>query len=155
MDAAAPQEKYLAIGIAGCYPRFITADNLDLYERLIVEGAWWDFVDDVAIHLVGCVLALDPAAAKPVVERWIRSEDMWLRRSAIISQNKLKAATDFDLMRCFVMGTAHEKAFFIRKAIGWALREYAKTEPEAVRTFVEEMGDRLSGRSRREALKNL
>ena len=149
------EEKYLAIDLAGSHPRFIARENLDLYERLIVEGAWWDLVDEVAVDLVGRVMRSDPESVTPVLRQWIVSDDLWLRRAAIICQNKSRAKTAFDLLRQFIELTSHETEFFIRKAIGWALREYSRTETDRVRAYLTDMGDRLSGLSRREAAKHL
>lgn len=147
------EEKYLAIGVAVAHRRFIVFENLDLYERLIRQGAWWDFVDEIAARLVGEVLARDRERTKPVLEAWIDDPDMWIRRSAILSQLGRKAATDTEMLFEFSARRAHEKEFFIRKAIGWALRDYARTDPGAVRRFLEE--HEVSGLTRREAAKHL
>lgn len=147
------EEKYLAIGVAVANRRYITFENLDLYERLIREGAWWDFVDEVAARLVGEVLARDRGRTKPVMEAWIDDDDMWIRRAAILAQLGRKAGTDTEMLFRFAARRAHEKEFFIRKAIGWALRDYAKTDPAAVRRFLEE--HEVSGLTRREASKHL
>ena len=148
------EEKYLAIGVAVDHPAFVTLDQLDLYEFLIRDGAWWDFVDDVASRLVGRLHLDHPAEMTPVLRRWIGDEDLWIRRSAIIAQLRHRDRTDVDLLFELCAARAHETEFFIRKAIGWALREHAKTDPEAVWGFVDRMGDRLSGLSRREATKH-
>jgi 3-methyladenine DNA glycosylase AlkD len=147
--------KYLAIGAAQRHRRFITPGAMPLYRRLIVEGAWWDLVDGVASDLVGTVLLDHRAATTPVLRRWLHHDDLWLRRSAIISQLNHKTATDAAFLFECCSARAHETEFFMRKAIGWALRQYARTDPEAVRRFVAEQGDKLSGLSRREALKHL
>ena len=149
------EEKYLAIGLAKALPRFITFENIDLYRRLIVEGAWWDFVDDVAINCVGLVHLYQRSIMEPIIEEWIDDEFMWLRRTALISPIKHKANTDHETLFDHCLRRAHEKEFFIRKAIGWTLREYAKTEPERVRDFLLEHRDRWSGLSLREAGKHL
>ena len=149
------EEKYLAIGIAVDHPRFVTLEHLDLYEFLIRDGAWWDFVDDVASRLVGRLHLDHPTEMEPVLRRWVDDEDMWIRRSAIIAQLRHKDQTDHRLLFDLCTSRAHETEFFIRKGIGWALREYAKTDPDAVRAYVDEMGDRLSGLSRREATRHL
>jgi 3-methyladenine DNA glycosylase AlkD len=91
----------------------------------------------------------------PVLERWITSEDLWLRRTAILSQTRHRAQTDVPMLLDFCRRQASDRTFWIRKAIGWALREHAKTDPEAVRAFLVEMGDRLSPLSRGEAGKHL
>jgi 3-methyladenine DNA glycosylase AlkD len=149
------EEKYLAIGIARGNSSFITLENVDIYRRLIVEGAWWDFVDDVAINCVGMVHLHERAAMEPIIESWINDEDMWLRRTALISPIKHKDETDHKTLFDHCLRCAHEKEFFIRKAIGWTLREYAKTEPDRVRSFLLEHRERWSGLSFREAAKHL
>ncbi|PJA52234.1 MAG: DNA alkylation repair protein, partial [Candidatus Marinimicrobia bacterium CG_4_9_14_3_um_filter_48_9] len=103
---------------------------------------------------VGRLLLKDKSLESYLV-KWSNSENFWMRRSAIIGQLKLKRQTNAELLFGFCGKMAHEKEFFIRKAIGWALREYAKTNPNAVKHFVENMGEKLSGLSRREALKHL
>ena len=149
------EEKYLAVALARTYPEYHSVGSVPLYKRLIVEGAWWDFVDEVAIQLLGFVWLADRALITPVIQRWIDEDDMWLRRSAIIGQIKHKAETDQALLFRFSIARAHEKEFFIRKGIGWALREHAKTAPEAVRQFVESNRDAWSGLTYREAMKHL
>jgi 3-methyladenine DNA glycosylase AlkD len=122
---------------------------------MIVEGAWWDFVDDIAIRLVGMVLLDDRERMHPKLDRWIDDPNMWIRRTAILSQIKHRDRTDQDQLFGYCLKRADEKEFFIRKAIGWALREYAKTEPDAVREFALNHRDQLSGLSFREATKHL
>ncbi len=149
------EEKYVALALARQSHGFIEPASLPLYEDLIRDGAWWDFVDEVAVQLVGQVVARYPAAGWPLMDQWIGADDMWLRRSAIICQLKHKEATDEARLFRYCRARAHESEFFIRKAIGWALREYAKTRPDRVRAFLAEMGGQLSGLSRREASKHL
>ena len=119
----------------------VTATELPLYRRLVVEGAWWDFVDDIAVHLVGHTVRTEPETAWQVVDGWVDDPDMWLRRTAILSQNRSREATDTRRLFDFCLRRAHEREFFIRKAIGWALRDYARTDPDAVRRFLEEHGE--------------
>jgi len=149
------EEKYSAVDLAVDEERFIVLDHLDLYRRLIVEGAWWDFVDLVSAKLVGRVLLDEPAQMWPVLDEWIDDDGMWLRRTAILAQLKHKDATDAGKLFEYCLRRASETEFFIRKAIGWALREYAKTDPDAVRGFLAEHGDELSPLSYREASKHL
>ena len=149
------EEKYLAIGYARAFPRFVTVSSVPLFRRMIVEGAWWDLVDEAAVHLVGRVLFNQRDRMAPKVEAWIDRPDMWLRRTAIISQLGHKEATDAGLLFEACERRMEEKEFFIRKAIGWALRDYAGTDPEAVTRFVTANRDRLSGLSYREATKHL
>ncbi len=135
--------------------RFITSDNLDLYRRIIVEGAWWDFVDDVAANCVGVVHRKERALMEPVIEAWVDDDFMWLRRTALLSPLKHKSETDYVTLFDHCLRRAHETEFFIRKAIGWTLREYAKTEPDRVRYFLLEHRDRWSGLTLREASKHI
>jgi 3-methyladenine DNA glycosylase AlkD len=149
------EEKYLALGVAQHYRSFVDTASLPLYRRLIVEGAWWDLVDEVATHLVGHLVVHHPTETWPEVDRWIDGPDMWLRRSAIICQVGAKDMTDAERLFAFCAARLEEKEFFIRKAIGWALREYAKTDPQAVARFAIEHRHRLSGLSFREATKHI
>ena len=149
------EEKYLAIGVAGAHPRFITFDQIDLYERMVSEGAWWDLVDSIASGIIGKVVLNERARMRPVLNAWIDCDDMWLRRTAIISQLEHKESTDAGMLFDFCTRRAFEKEFFIRKAIGWALRQYARTNPEAVTEYLLENRDSLSGLSFREAAKHL
>ena len=149
------EEKYLAIGIARDYGRFVTADNLDLYRQLVVEGAWWDFVDEVAINCVGIAFLNDRERVRPTIEAWVDDDVMWLRRTSLISPIKHKTETDHEMLFDHCLRRADEPEFFIRKAIGWTLREYAKSEPDRVRDFVLAHRDRWSGLSFREATKHL
>jgi 3-methyladenine DNA glycosylase AlkD len=130
-------------------------ESLALYRRLIVEGAWWDLVDEVATHLIRQLVLDHPSATWPEIDRWIDDETMWLRRAAIICQVGAKDRTDAPRLFEFCRRRSHEREFFIRKAIGWALREYAKTSPEAVAAFVTRHEEELSPLSRREALKHI
>lgn len=149
------EEKYLALGVARAHDRFVTRTSVPLFRRLIVSGAWWDFVDEAAIKLTGRVLLKQRSEMTPTILSWLEHQDMWLRRSAMVAQIGHKDDTDTELLFHSCLTLASESEFFIRKAIGWALREYSKTDPEAVRTFVAEHGSALSGLSRREATKNL
>lgn len=159
--AAYREERYAAIALVGhrAYASYRTPQALDLYAHLVVTGSWWDLVDSVASPLVGPLLREYSAHVAPVVRCWAGDEDMWLRRTAILCQLGSKAATDTDLLEeCLaanLVGSRHGDEFFIRKAVGWALREHAKTDATWVRAFVAEHQDRLSPLSRREALKHL
>lgn len=147
--------KYLALSWARLNKRWITAVHLDLFEHLVREGAWWDLVDETAAHLVGKALATDRETLTPVMRQWLKDDDVWIRRTAILSQLTHKADTDRELLFDACRDLAPETSFWIRKAIGWSLREYGKTNPDAVRAFVAENEGVLSGLSSREALKRL
>jgi 3-methyladenine DNA glycosylase AlkD len=149
------EEKYLALGYAMRFKEHITPERLPLFRRLIVEGAWWDFVDEVATRMVRHLIVNFPTASWPQIDPWIDDDDMWIRRSVIICQVGAREHTDAGRLFAFCKRRMHEKEFFMRKAIGWALREYAKTEPEAVAGFINENLDTLSGLSYREGSKHI
>lgn len=159
--AAYREERYAALALTGHrrYRAFQTLDQLDLYRHLVVTGAWWDYVDEVAKHRVGPILRDDFDEVSEIVRAWAVDDDLWVRRTAILSQLGSKAETDLPLLRWALVrnleGSLHGSDFFIRKAVGWALREHAKTDPDWVRAFVAEHAHELSGLSRREALKHL
>jgi 3-methyladenine DNA glycosylase AlkD len=127
-------------------------EDLPLYERLITENSWWDTVDTVAPHLMGPLLLKFPELVSET-KRWLSSSHLWLRRSAIIHQLRAKDKTDAERLFAYCSKLSHEKEFFIRKAIGWALREYAKTDAQAVLGYLETAT--LSPLSMREAKKHL
>jgi 3-methyladenine DNA glycosylase AlkD len=157
-EACRREERYAAIALAGAraYKAYQRPEMLAVYEEMIVTGAWWDYVDAVAIHLVGeQLLRRHPAAIKPAMRAWSTDPDLWLRRSAIICQVALKRDTDLELLYACIEPNLGNPDFFIRKAIGWALRQHAWTDPEEVRRYVAANRDRLSGLSVREALKNV
>lgn len=154
---ALPQReaRYAAVEWIKRFPAFRTLDALPSYERMIREGAWWDTVDELARFPVGALLLEQRAAVKPEMERWIRDECLWIRRSALLAHQKHRERTDEAQLFGHCLRLAHEKDFFIRKAIGWALREYGKTRPEAVRIFIETHRSEFSGLSLREGLKRI
>jgi 3-methyladenine DNA glycosylase AlkD len=149
------EEKYLAIGFARTFDDFIDIDSLPIYEDLISDGAWWDFVDEVATQLVGRALMKDRPDVEPIIRSWILDDDMWFRRTSIICQLKHKHDTDMRMLDDACTENLADTKFFIRKAIGWALREHAKADPQWVRAYVAEHRDKMSGLSTREATKHL
>jgi 3-methyladenine DNA glycosylase AlkD len=122
---------------------------------MIVQGAWWDIVDAIAPSRLGALLCEQPAAMQARMKRWARGDDLWKRRAAILCQLKLKQETDPELLRACIEPSLGHSFFFLRKGIGWALREYAKTDPRWVVEFVAANQHRLSALSRREALRRL
>ena len=155
------EERYAALALCGhrYYRPFQHVGTLDLYRHLVETGAWWDLVDDLASHKVGPILRADFEEVSGLIRAWAVDDDLWVRRTAILCQLGSKQETDVFLLRwCLVQnleGSPHGHEFFIRKAVGWALREYATTDPDWVRTFVADHASALSGLSRREALKHL
>ena len=129
--------------------------SLPLWRHLAVTGAWWDVVDEIAGHLVGEALRRDPEAVRPVMLEWSADRDLWLRRVSVLCQLRHGPDIDTELLSTVVERNVDDPSFWLRKAIGWALRQYARTDPDWVRSEVAALGDRLSGLSRREALKHL
>ena len=153
-EATRREERYAAIALAGDR-RYQTLDALPLYEELIVTGAWWDLVDGLASHQIGGLLRRYPEPMRHRMLAWSRDPDLWKRRTAILCQLGVKADTDQDLLYTCIKSNLADRDFCIRKAIGWALREYAKTSPDSVRRFVRVHEAALSPLSRREATKHL
>lgn len=150
------EERYAALTLAADtrHAVCLTPDAFPMLEEMIVTGAWWDYVDEIA-HLVGRMLRAHPREVRPVLRRWSTDDDMWKRRVSIICQVSLKKETDLRLLYANIEPNLGDRDFFIRKAIGWALRAYAWTDPAEVARYVRENERRLSGLSRREALKNV
>ena len=161
VEAQYREERHAAIALARHRPYREWATDpaaLPLYRHLVDTGAWWDLVDDVATHLVAPLLRAHPDVAA-AVRAWSSDADLWVRRAAILAQTGARERTDTrlltDCVEANLLGSAHGDEFFIRKAIGWALRDYARTDPAWVAAYVEALGDRLAPLSRREALKHL
>jgi 3-methyladenine DNA glycosylase AlkD len=155
--AAYREERYAAIELTGhrFYRDFQSMAALPLYEELVVTGAWWDYVDVIAAHRVGGLLRRFPAPMTRAMRAWARSDDLWKRRTAILCQLSFKGDTDLDLLYEAIERAMDEREFFLRKAIGWALREYAKTDAAAVVRYVRRHAKRLSPLSQREALRRV
>lgn len=130
----------------------IKKTDVDLLEFMIVNKSWWDSVDFIAANIVGHYFFTFPEEIKNITGKWSVSENIWLNRTCILFQLKYKEYTDFKLLQSFIHRHKYSKEFFLQKAIGWALRQYAKTSPKEVRAFVAET--ELKPLSRREALKH-
>ena len=150
------EERYAAIALLAdrAHRACRTPDVLPMYEEMITTGAWWDYVDEIAHH-VGDLLRAHPKEMRPVMRRWSTDTDLWKRRVSIICKISFKKETDLKLLYANIEPNVAERNFFIRKAIGWALRAYAWTDPLEVARYVAANESRLSGLSRREALKNI
>jgi len=151
------EERYAAIELTEIkrFAPFQTMNALPMYEEMIVTGAWWDFVDAVATRRLGFLLRRYPAGMRRKMLAWSRSKDIWKRRSAILCQIQFKKETDLDLLYACIEPSLRSREFFLRKAIGWALRQYAWTDPKEVRRYVAARETALSNLSKREALKNV
>ena len=151
------EERYAALLLAGDKRalRFQTLSAMKMFEELIVTGAWWDYVDDIASHRVGPILRDYPTPMRRKMLAWSRSGDLWKRRTAIICQLGFKAQTDLQLLYACIEPSIGSREFFLQKAIGWALRQYAWTDAAEIKSYVRRNRTRLSALSCREALKNL
>ncbi|HEY8509428.1 MAG TPA: DNA alkylation repair protein [Steroidobacteraceae bacterium] len=151
------EERYAALALAGdrrARP-FHRPDAMPMYEEMIVTGAWWDFVDDIATHRIGDILRKYPQPMTRMMRTWARSQNLWKRRTAILCQLHFKEDTDVELLHACIGPSLGSKEFFLQKAIGWALRQYARVDPEGVRAYVRANESRMAPLSRREALKHL
>lgn len=155
--AAYREERYAAIALTGhrLYRAHQTPEALPVYEEMVVDGAWWDYVDAAAIHRIGPLLPAYPGRLRPLILRWSTDRDRWRRRTAIICQVDAHGATDLALLYAVIEPNLADPDFFVRKGIGWALRQHAWSDPDEVERYVVEQGSRMSGLSRREALKNI
>ncbi|MCA0969468.1 DNA alkylation repair protein [Halobacillus litoralis] len=124
---------------------------IDVYKELLMTHSWWDTVDTIASKLCGSYFMKYPDELVPITESWRQSENMWVRRSSVLHQLKFKEETNAPLLYETIGALKGEKEFFIEKAIGWALREYSKSDPESVKAFIEKTD--LRPLSRREGLK--
>lgn len=129
------------------------SEDISLITTLITTASWWDSVDLIAKYLLGGYLENFPEEIENCINQFSKSDSLWLNRSAILFQLSYKQKTDFELLKTVCLQHQHSSEFFIQKAIGWALREYAKTSPEQVIQFV--MVNNLQPLSKKEALKNL
>ena len=156
-NATHREQRYAAVEIllAKTHAAYLTPDSLAVVEELVVSGAWWDFVDAAAIHAVGPMLRADSRTMSGVLRCWAKDDNIWKRRSAILAQLKFKNATDEGLLCAAIEPSLGNREFFLGKAIGWALREYSKTNPAFVIGHVQTHADRLTALSKREALKVL
>jgi 3-methyladenine DNA glycosylase AlkD len=163
------EERYAALALARhpLHREHRGAAEMALYEHLIRTGAWWDLVDETATHLVRDQLLANPVDCAETIREWSVADDLWVRRAAIICQvgagDRCDQALLAEVLEANLDGSTrttpaespYGREFFIRKAVGWALRDHARTDPAWVLAFVDRHHDRLSGLSRREALKHV
>ena len=149
-----PREyQYVAANYLKAMQTYLTKDDLPKLERLVVTKSWWDTVD-ILDRVVGSLVANHPELEE-VLLKWSLSDNIWLRRVAIDHQLLRKEKTDVQLMEKILLNNLDQPEFFINKAIGWALRDYSKTNPEWVSSFIEKNKERMSELSIREASKYL
>ncbi|MGB8982066.1 MAG: DNA alkylation repair protein [Anaerolineales bacterium] len=145
--------QYVAVGLLGRFSREIPAQSIKSIEYLLVTKSWWDTVDSIAGGTVGVHFQRFPQVREKYLAKWRASDNFWLRRTTILFQLNYKTETDFDLLCEIIRENLDSKEFFINKAIGWALRQYARTDPKAVKRFVK--ATPLQPLSRRESMKHL
>jgi 3-methyladenine DNA glycosylase AlkD len=145
--------QYAAVGLLGRSNKEIPAKFIKTIEYLLITKPWWDTVDSIAGGTVGVHFQRFPDVREKYLARWRASDNFWLRRTTILFQLNYKKETDFELLSEIIRENLDSKEFFINKAIGWSLRQYARTDPKAVKRFVK--ATPLHPLSRREALKHL
>ncbi|WP_328431113.1 DNA alkylation repair protein [Streptomyces sp. NBC_00453] len=145
---------YFAVDYLRRHARVCSSGFLPVARHLAATLSWWDTVDALAAHVVGALVAADPAL-RADMDAWIVDEDLWVARTALLHQLRHKERTDSERLFSYCLRQSGHPEFFVRKAIGWSLREYAKTDPEAVRTFLARERGRFAPLSVREALKNI
>jgi 3-methyladenine DNA glycosylase AlkD len=153
---ALPQRElhYMAVDLISKYKnKFLTKAHLPWLQELVCTNSWWDTVDILNNHAVGVLLLKNLSEQKKYAEAWSNSNNMWLQRTAIIHQNLFKEKTNVALLEKIILHHAHSKEFFIQKAIGWALRQYAYVDAQWVRDFLNT--HELAKLSVREASKHL
>lgn len=152
--AAFREERYLAMALAGQRRLlgWVGPDWLPRLRHWIVDAGWWDVTDELANRHIGRLLREHPAELTPVLRDWATAPDRWLRRTAVICQLSARAGTDLELLTHAIEANVDDPDFFLRKGIGWALRQHARTDPGWVREFVRSHPG-LSPLSRREALR--
>lgn len=158
-QARTREERYAAMELARIGPHRMLLDLslLPVYEEMIVSGAWWDYCDDISGSALTLLLARHPQTMKPLLRRWARGDDLWLRRAALLCQRRIKAGFDAALLYDCILPSIGDSRFadefFIRKGIGWALRERSYAAPAEVQAFCRAYDAQLSLLTKREALK--
>jgi 3-methyladenine DNA glycosylase AlkD len=146
------EAQYVACDFLFHHRQMLGNQHIRFLQHLIVTRSWWDTVDPLATRSLGD-LALRFSIVRNALEKWIRSPNLWIRRSALIYQLKYKSYTNWPLLQSFCLKLASDEDFFIRKGIGWALREYGRTNPLEIKRFV--LSNEFHPLIVRESLKNL
>nr|WSY56565.1 DNA alkylation repair protein [Streptomyces sp. NBC_00886] len=146
--------QYFAVDYLRRHVKHCTSGFLPVARHLVSTVPWWDTVDALASHVVGGLVAADPKLTADM-DAWIVDDDLWVARTALLHQLRYKEHTDTERLFAYCLRQSGHPDFFVRKAIGWCLREYAKTDPEAVRGFLARERGRFAPLSVREALKNI
>lgn len=146
--------QYVGAELLRAQSKKLRVDDIDRMLTFVARKSWWDTIDGLAGHPIGTMVWNYPELGE-VMDDWISDEDMWVARVAILHQLFYKADVNEARLFSYVDQRAADTEFFIRKALGWALRSYARDAPDAVRNFVAQREDQLSGLTKREALKHL
>jgi len=143
--------QHVAVDLLNIVKKKLREEDINWLEQLMIQKSWWDTVDGLASWIAGTYFTLYPHKTSVITEGWMNSGNMWLQRTAVIFQLKYKMKTDTKLLSDYIIRLSDRKEFFIRKAIGWALREYSKTNKQWVRNFIQ--NHKLSSLSYKEASK--
>ena len=146
--------QYTAVDVLVRHVRLAGPELLDTVSALVTTKSWWDTVDALAASVVGPLVRRYPELVA-TLDAWIEGDELWLARTAILHQLSYKTDTDVDRLLRYSLAWADDPDFFARKAIGWALRQYARTDPDTIRAFLADHGDVLSPLTVREASKHL
>ena len=138
------------------HPGLLTGADLPLLERLVRESHTWALVDYLAVDVLGGMVIADPHGTTPVMDRWATDDDFWVRRSSLLCELRpIRTGAPLDRFLARAEPMLAEREFFIRKAIGWVLREAGKRRPDDVASWLAPRTDRASGVTMREAVKYL
>ena len=148
------EEMYQALEVAERYKSYRDGESLPLYERLIDTSPNWDTLDWIAGKMISTLILVNRQLELRLVA-WSESPNLWVRRAALLAHLRHREQTNTFLLSDTILKLAHEKEFFIRKAIGWVLRDYSYANPGWVKKFVKQHDGKLSSLSRREALKHI
>ncbi len=143
--------QYTAMDICGIKKNLLNKNIIDKIENLIISKSWWDTVDFLAPNCIGTIFRNNPEIKLNYIGKWVSSDNLWLKRACLIFQLKYKNKTDKGLLFNLCTKLSKEQDFFIKKAIGWALREYSKVSPLEVKSYIENHS--LSNLSIREGMK--
>ena len=145
--------QYFALELIGFHQKLWTPEIISLIEYCLITKSWWETVDGICSEVLDKYFRIFPQQIKIITSRWNTSDNIWLQRCSIMFQRTFKKNTDTALLTSYILHCKNSKEFFVRKAIGWALRAYSKTNPEWVIEFVQQ--NELHPLSRREALKRI
>ncbi|MBK9733527.1 MAG: DNA alkylation repair protein [Saprospiraceae bacterium] len=144
--------QYIALDLLVPFAKKMTCKCLPILEQMIITKSWWDTVDNIAPNIVGVIFKNDHNCRNLYVAKWTESDNIWLQRSAILFQLKYRLETDQNLLMETILKQENSKSFFVRKAQGWALRQYSNFNPNFVSAFIE-ANPELSGLTKREAMR--